>query len=101
MSQIKLALTSNTITLHEWDNKPISVPKRDVAKLVDISNNTHLPELKTQIILDQRSILCAGGRDPWLYVTERINAIKIYILIMSDISHAFRSIRSFFLFAVS
>ena len=76
MSQIKLVLTSNKITLHEWDNTPISIPKHDIVKLVDISNNTHLPELKTQIILDQRSILCSGGRDPWLYVTESIEAIK-------------------------
>ena len=76
VSQIKLALTSNKITLHEWDNTAISIPKHDIVKLVDISNNTHLPELKTQIILDQRSILCASGRDPWLYVTESIEAIK-------------------------
>lgn len=76
MSQIKLVLTSNKITLHEWDNTPIAIPKADIAKLVDISNNTHFPELKTQIILDQRSILCAGGRDPWLYVTESVGAIK-------------------------
>ena len=76
MSQINLVLTSNKITLHEWDNTPISIPKHDIFKLVDISNNVHLPELKTQIILDQRSILCIGDRDPWLYVTESIEAIK-------------------------
>ena len=76
MSQINLVLTSNKIALHEWDNTPISIPKRDIVKLVDISNNPYLPELKTQIILDQGSILCTDGRDPWLYVTESIEAIK-------------------------
>ena len=76
MSQINLVLTSNKITLHEWDDTPISISKHDIVKLVDISNNTHLPELKTQIILDQRSILCASDRDPWLYVIESIESIK-------------------------
>ncbi len=76
MSQINLLLTNNKITLHEWDNTTISIPKRDIVKLVDISKNSHFPEIKTQIILDQRSILCAGGRDSWLYVTESIEAIK-------------------------
>ena len=76
MSQTKLVLTSNKITLHEWDNTPISIPKHDIVKLVDISNNNHLPELKTQIILDQRSIFCASDRDPWRYVIESIEAIK-------------------------
>lgn len=76
MSKINLVFTSSTITLHELDNSPISVPKNDITKLVDIADNTSFPELKTQIILDRRSILCAGGRDYWLYVTESIKEIE-------------------------
>ena len=76
MSQIKAVFTRSNITLHEWDKTPISIPKRDIANLVDISNNANFPELKTQIILDQRSALCAGGRNYWLYVIESISQIK-------------------------
>ncbi len=76
MSKIKEVFTSSKITLHELDCTPILVPKRDIAKLVDIANNVNFPELKTQIILDQRSALCAGSRDHWLYVIESVEEIR-------------------------
>lgn len=76
MSKLNLMFTSSAITLHELDNSLISVPKLDIRKLVDIADNTSFPKLKTQVILDQRSILCAGGRDYWLYVTESIKEIE-------------------------
>lgn len=66
------------ITLHDLDNRPIEILVNYIDKLVPIENHVYFQELKTQVILNPRSII-GSGRDNWIYCMETPKQIKSLI----------------------
>ena len=75
----KITITDNSIKLHGLDNAIISVPKKDIIKLVPIKNHAYFPEIQTQVILNPNSVIYYGS-DNWIYVTESKQQINNLIL---------------------
>ena len=63
------------VILHDLENKPIEILVSYIDKLIPIENHAYFPELKTQVVFNPKSIICAG-RSNWIYVRETPEQIK-------------------------
>ena len=69
---------SSKVILHDLENQPIKLLVSNIDRLVPIENHAYFPHLKTQVILNPKSLFCSG-RDNWIYVIETQEQVKYLI----------------------